>query len=292
MLRTSAWSLVAGIWMLLGAALADEVGFPEVRFSVLSYNVHGLPAWVVDDDPEQRTPRIAALLGAYDVALIQEDWAYHELLTRGTGHELIERGNLSRLALAEWISVLGGSGLTVLARTSSAERVSVSKQPYSGCSGWLGGANDCLATKGFTRLRLRFAGGSLVDFYTTHLDAGGGEDDQAVRVSQIAQLTRAVRQQSSGVAVIIAGDFNLHFDRPEHRAVIDRFGAELRLSRSEARGDPERWSQLDYLWYRSGAAHALELLESGEALEFVHDGVPLSDHPPLYGKFALRPLPS
>ena len=286
-MRPRAWWLAAAACALIGAGTADEKSPAEVHFSVLSYNVHGLPDWAVDDDPAARMPRIAEKLGAYDVVLIQEDWAYHELLTRDTGHELVERGNASRLALAQWIPLFSGSGLTVLARTSRTRLVQMLSEPYAGCSGWLSGANDCWATKGFTRMRLAFPGERVVDFYTTHLDAGGGEGDQAVRVEQMGHLARAIRKHSAGMPVVLAGDFNLHHDYVDERDVVDQFVRKLRLRRSDAQANPAWRSRVDYLWYRDGARHGLELLEAGQAHEFAHAGAPLSDHPALYGKFAL-----
>ena len=46
------------------------------QFSVLTYNIHGLPPEVTNDDTSERIKQIAPLLEAYDVVGLQEDWIY------------------------------------------------------------------------------------------------------------------------------------------------------------------------------------------------------------------------
>ncbi len=59
--------------------------------SVLSYNTHGLPAWIALDRPGARLPVIGRLANRYDVALLQEDFAYHDRLLLGATHPVVER---------------------------------------------------------------------------------------------------------------------------------------------------------------------------------------------------------
>ncbi len=52
------------------------------RLRIVSYNVHGLPHLIAGDAPARRMPRIAEMLVGYDVALLQEDFEYPELLVK------------------------------------------------------------------------------------------------------------------------------------------------------------------------------------------------------------------
>ena len=60
---------------------ADPSSVPgAVELRIVTYNTHGLPAWIAGDDPERRFPLIGRLLDAYDLAVVQEDFYHHELL--------------------------------------------------------------------------------------------------------------------------------------------------------------------------------------------------------------------
>jgi endonuclease/exonuclease/phosphatase family metal-dependent hydrolase len=266
-----------------------------VELAVLSYNTHGLPAWAAADEPEQRFPRIGALLDRYDVVLVQEDFAHHRRLTGAAAHPIVLRGNGPRFA---WLGRLRffcgrcGSGLTLLAREPAHRPSRVVRTPFSSCSGWLGSGNDCWATKGILMARLELEDGGSIDFFNLHLDAGGGPADRRVREEQIAQVVRAIRAQSDGRPLIVGGDLNLHYDDPEDRALFEEFRISLRLEDSRAGlTDPSGWPEkIDYLLFRDGATGDLELIDAGIATEFT-DGVrPLSDHPALYARFRLRRL--
>jgi len=270
--------------------LCPEAGLARAQvaaeFDLLSYNVHGLPSWIAGDEPELRTPEIARLAEPYDVVLIQEDWSYHDLLVAGTTHDTVERGNESRFAIATWLPVFGGSGLTLLAR---GDVTALDHGYYSACSGWLGGANDCLATKGWLRVRLRF-GSHEVDLYNTHLDAGPGDEDRVARGVQLEELAAAIEAASADVPVVLAGDFNLPHANARDRALLDRLLERTGLQDSGARGpDPAR--HLDYILYRGAAKSRLEVISAREASEFKRpDGTPLSDHPALKARFRVTEI--
>ncbi|MEY4544995.1 MAG: hypothetical protein RL685_1190, partial [Pseudomonadota bacterium] len=69
------------------------------RFSVLTYNVAGLPELVSGSDPEINTSLISPLLNHYDVALVQEDFSYHSLLDSRSQHAYRSEPMHSSLAL-------------------------------------------------------------------------------------------------------------------------------------------------------------------------------------------------
>ena len=265
--------------LALAACFAAQRAYAEpssapgtVELRVVTYNTHGLPAWIAGDDPERRFPVIGRLLDAYDLAVVQEDFYHHELLLGAITLPLRARGNER-------------SGLTTLARLPVEGLVETEAEPYGACSGWILGANDCLADKGFLRTRVALPNGARVDFVNTHLDAGRDDADREARRAQLAILVERLRRASAGVPLVVGGDLNLHHDDPADRALLDGFVAALGLADSEARPAPgSGWGRIDYLLYRSSADVALDVLETGMAAEFVHDGLPLSDHPALWAR--------
>lgn len=254
-----------------------------VVVAVLSYNVHGLNRLVVDDDPEARMPAISSRLNAYDVALVQESWDYWDALASRATHTVRERGN------GPDPGTFFQTGLTSFARPMFR---AVSRGSLGACSGWLGGANDCLADKGYLRLRLLLANGVAVDFWNLHLDAGDSDDDRAARAAQLESLAARVTELSGAAPIVVAGDFNLSADEPKDHALLERFRAALDLRDSGARSaDDGRFphKHIDYILYRPAAGAALEPVEAGEAREFSDADQTLSDHPALFARLRVTP---
>jgi endonuclease/exonuclease/phosphatase family metal-dependent hydrolase len=274
--------------LLAAAAAAGEEEGAEV--TVLSYNTRGLPAWVAGDAPEQRFPRIGALLRRFDVVLLQEDFAHHEPLLRAAVPSLVQRGNGSRFAGSWWCALLcPGSGLTFFSRLGGEALAALANVAYDACAGWLGGGSDCLATKGFQHARLRLPGERVVHVVNTHLDAGREEEDRAARAVQLEQLAGWIEARVGDAALVLAGDLNLDAERPEDRRLRDDFAARLGLADSGARAAPgSAWRVLDYIFVRSGAGRVIEVLEAGEERSFVHAGSPLSDHPALFARLRVH----
>ncbi len=270
--------LIIALLLAASPAAADE-------FTVLSYNTHGLITWVAGDDPATRFPIIGDKTNAYHVALLQEDFSHHAALRQGTRQPIVERGNPSRFG--SWCLVCSGSGLTTLSRWGMENLVQAVSRAYGQCAGWIGGANDCLATKGFQRMRLRLPGGAELDFVNTHLDAGDGVEDREARRRQLDLLRRSLEAEVAGEPLILAGDLNLDAAVPEDVALRDAFTDALGLANSGARGG-SRWATLDYIFYRSGGGLELEVVEAGEDTSFVHEEAPLSDHPAIFARFRTR----
>lgn len=246
--------------------------------SVLCYNVHGLSSVIVDDEPEARMPAISTRLNAYDVALVQESWSYGEALGAQATHAVVERGG--RIDP----SVFFQTGLVTFARPRLR---AVTRGSLGACSGWLAGANDCFADKGFLRLRLALANGAEVDFWNLHLDAGSGDGDREARAVQLANLEARVRALSRDGPLVIAGDFNLDEGNPADRALLDDFTRALALVDSGARSAKDgafARKHIDYIFTRSGVGVELATVESGEARELTDGPTPLSDHPALYAR--------
>lgn len=286
------------------------------EFSVLSYNVAGLPAEISKEDPAKHLPLISPLLNDYDVVLTQEDfdwWGdvaggldfvhYHERLRAKTDHkyrspqhpgpEAVGMNATNRPLLQI------GDGLGVLSTfpVDGNDRV-----PWAGCFGGFdtsdGGAADCLAMKGFSLTRLTLADGAVVDLYNLHLEAGGTATDQQLQADDVAQLGDYIVEHSAGNAVILGGDTNLHTDN-EHpdgsngadivlwADFIERTG----LTDSCAALECPDTGRIDKIAFRSGKGVKLEALRHqvhGDT--FVDEkGDALSDHEPIEVRFRWTP---
>ncbi len=285
----------AVVWILSTVLCSLSAAAEPVDFSVLSYNTHGLPAWIARDQPDERFPQIAKLAATYDVALFQENFvdANFRELADGLPGRFLQRGNGSR---AGWFSLLStfcgscGSGLTAAVDPRFKAEL-LDRKGYGSCSGWVGGANDCWATKGYLATRLRLTNGTSIDIYDLHLDAGDGQEDHEVRSSQLEVLRAEISRMSDTHAVIVAGDFNLDPRTPRDRILLDRFAGPLQLVHSDASGSVTKWTeQIDHILYRSSQDTKLQLLSSGEAKEFIAPAsTPLSDHPAVFARFEAQP---
>ncbi|MCP4808051.1 MAG: hypothetical protein GY884_22130 [Proteobacteria bacterium] len=201
--------------MLLLLACAPEPAPTSGSFSALSYNVHGLPPEITGDDTAGRMELIAPRLGDFAVVGLQEDFDddNHETLTAESGHAVNLRFNETFDDDRFY-----GSGLAVLLEL---ELVDHHHEHYELCNGTLDGAGDCLASKGF-QVAVLALGDSVVHIYNTHLEAGGGDEDDAARASHVDQLLAAMDGFSAGETVLFMGDTNLNDDDPEDLVEILR----------------------------------------------------------------------
>jgi hypothetical protein len=259
---------------------------------VLSYNTHGLPAYAAFDDPERRFPIIGRKARDYDVVLLQEDFRHHAKLLEGSGPWTVEQGNPSRFAGSSLCLLLcDGAGLTLATHLPREAIRGLTSRAYAACSGWILGANDCLATKGFMHARILLGGEYEVHVVNTHLDAGSAPEDRAARRAELAELRAYLEREAAGAPIVLGGDLNLNAANAADVAIRDEFAAALGLADTGAAAAPETgWERLDYLYRRDGSAVRLEVVEVGEAREFVDDaGAPLSDHPAIFARLRARP---
>ncbi|MET9514360.1 jacalin-like lectin [Streptomyces sp. NPDC002994] len=194
-------TLLAGTLALSGlaatgttpAAAADPSGG---AFSVLTYNVAGLPQGLSSGNPATNTPLISPRLGAYDIVNVQEDFNYHAALYAGDDHPY-------RTATSGGAGL--GDGLNTLSDYAfeDFERVD-----WNSCTG-----TDCLTPKGFTQARVRLAEGVFVDLYNVHTNADVTEAALAARRANIEQLSDFIQANSAGNAVIVMGDTNTRYTR-------------------------------------------------------------------------------
>jgi endonuclease/exonuclease/phosphatase family metal-dependent hydrolase len=251
------------------------------ELSVLTYNIHGLPSWIARDDPPARIPQILSIAQPYDLVLLQEDFAHHDAVVAASPFAHLVRGNPAWLEAP----LFQGAGLTILSRFAATESA---REPYDVCNGWLSAANDCFGHKGFVMARLALPDGAAIDAWNTHLDAGDTDADRAVRADQLDRLAAAIETQSADRAVVVGGDFNLHWDEPRDRALLERFATRLGLAIA-AMTPAGGWdSRLDYLLTRAAADRCLSALEAGKDERLLDAaGRPLSDHPAIFARLQL-----
>ena len=262
----------------------------DIVISVLSYNVHGAPALVTRDSPRTRMPIIGEMLNRYDLALAQEDFAYHDAFVKPARHPVIVQGSQMKggfFFIRSFFCGFCGSGLT----TFSALPVgAIRTAPFEDCNGLIGSSQDCWATKGFSMVTLILPNGAQVDVYNLHLDAGSGTSDHEARVKQLETMAEGLNHFSHDRAVIMGGDFNLEETDERDNRVLKDFLQKHALKDSGARGGRWHKERLDYILYRGTNRVKVTAISAGEDETFVHDGKPLSDHPALKVLFKVGPV--
>ncbi|HUQ59916.1 jacalin-like lectin [Lentzea sp.] len=191
--------VAASVWPgVTATATATAVAAPPSTgtFSVLSYNVAGLPEGLSSGNPRVNTPVIGQRIRPYDVVHVQEDFNYHASLYANDTHPF-------RTPTSGGVPF--GDGLNTLASYPYSDFV---RDKWDRCNG-----TDCLTPKGFSFSRVRLAEGVLVDFYNVHSNAGSTEPDLAARRANTAELSRFIAANSAGNAVVVAGDTNTRYTR-------------------------------------------------------------------------------
>ena len=282
-------------------------------FTVLSYNVAGLPQEISPVNPDKHIPMISPLLNEYDVVLTQEDfdWWVPALdgFTFAHYHEQLRAEVTHPHRSAQWVGPEGagidpavrdapfvGDGLGFLTRMPFSDET---RRSWPDCHGGLdtsdGGAGDCLSGKGFGVVTMTLTTGRVVDVYTLHAEAGSTATDQALQEVDFEQLASFVTEHSAGRAVILGGDTNLHIDsEPADAAVWDEFLDATGFTDVCDELDCDEPGSIDKMAYRN--AGGVTLTPTSHSLpraDFLdEEGVPLSDHPPLVVAFDWRAKPT
>ena len=277
-----------GLWVsILFYLCFISTNLSSEEIKILVYNTHGLPSALAGDDPEERFPLIGEKTKGYQLSLLQEDFAHHELLLKNLSKESVAvRGNDNNKSLCPFCS---GSGLTMISNLEKNWQLEIDSEAFNSCSGWLGGLNDCFASKGFQLARIKTPSGKYVFILNTHLDAGRSTKDFKVRSEQLHQILIKVKKELAEEALIVAGDLNLRWNDPEDRSLLESFKKDLGLTDPLKGMQAEKgWQILDYILYRNGKSTNLEVLKKGEDLTFQKNLKPLSDHPALYIKLLIN----
>ena len=264
------------LFILLGCS-AEKVDSGQISagtISILTYNVHGLPAEITGDDTTARMQQIAPLLNDFDVVGLQEDFGddNHDILEASSEHA--EQHRFSD-AVDDRVY---GSGLAVFSRVTVERHEGIH---FEACHGTVDGASDCLASTGFQWLVLNL-GHQKLHLYNTHMEAGGGPEDEAARSAHVSQLVTHIEDNTSDDAIIFIGDTNLHPDDPVDIPLIEDLMDPTGLMDSCAEVDCTEPNHIDRLLYRpSDKLHISVANWENETQFFDSAGVPLSDHPAL-----------
>ncbi|MEU1177834.1 jacalin-like lectin [Streptomyces sp. NPDC005820] len=282
-------AVLGGLAVAAPPAAAADSG----TFSVLSYNVAGLPE-ALSSAPTPRqssTTTIGGRIAPYDIVHVQEDFNYHAYLyAADTAHTY-------RTPTSGGAGI--GSGLNTLSKisydTDDFERVG-----WNSCQLDSG---DCLTPKGFTFMRERLAEGVYVDFYNVHTNAGTNEGDLASRADNLAQLTSFISTHSAGNAVVVMGDTNTRYTRSGDtiaefaaaNGLTDAWVQLIRGGSAPAKGSdalvcdqsgatvPNTCEVVDKVLYRGSKLVSLNATAyNNEHAKFLtDDGLMLSDHDPI-----------
>ncbi|KAL4802831.1 Endonuclease/exonuclease/phosphatase [Aspergillus unguis] len=279
---------------LLETSLAATSG----TFSILSFNVAGLPAILNGNDvPGDKTTN-TEIIGerfaeyGYDVIHVQEDFNYHAALYSTDTHPY-------RTATSGGVPF--GSGLNTLSNFNWTDFERIKWETCSEASG-----ADCLTPKGFTVMRVRVDEGVYVDAYNLHTDAGSEDEDVTARSANLQQVADYISTNSIGNAVLVYGDTNARYTSSgENIRVFDTQEGmadpwvELILSGTEPTEgtdaikcdnptSTDTCEVVDKIFYRSGPALALAATSwAYEDEKFLQaNGSILSDHNPITAEIA------
>jgi endonuclease/exonuclease/phosphatase family metal-dependent hydrolase len=293
LLSTARRHLTAVTLLVAGAALvpatpARAAPAPSGSFSILSYNIAGLPEPLSGSEPAVNTPIIGQRIRPYDIVHVQEDFNYHGDLYANDNHP--HRTPTSGPAAF-------GDGLNTL---SSHPYSDLLRDDWDACHG-----TDCLTPKGFTWSRTRLAEGVLIDFYNVHANAGSADADLAARRANISELSAFIAANSAGNAVIVAGDTNTRYTRAgdnirdlvSANGLTDAWVQQERGGTPPAVGSPplgcddtavtDACEVVDKILYRGNryVTLALERYGNENAAFRRTDGAMLSDHYPIAATF-------
>jgi endonuclease/exonuclease/phosphatase family metal-dependent hydrolase len=269
-LRRAHGTLALLITSLTGAAFGEpSPSSQNGRFEVVTYNVAGLPEGLSNVHPVANLPVIGGLLNKFDVALVQEDFAYPDLLRQRASHPYRSTG----FVRGEQLHF--GDGLSLFSRLPARE---LGRERWAACHGVVDSYFDCLTPKGWASWRVDLSPGLSIDVYDVHLDAGAARADVLARDAQLSQLVGALKR-SSDRAVVLGGDFNLtQAELASFKKAMSGLGL-LDVCEHLRCGQPTR---LDRVLFRSSPSLRL-FARSWRLASGFHDasGRPLSDHEPV-----------
>ena len=257
---------------LLCGCKSEPCGSGAGEFSALTYNVHGLPDIVTGDNTSERIQKIAPLLKGYSFIALQEDFDddnHQVLLEAGTYPEVHRFAETS-------VSSYYGSGLSFF---SNYNIELYEEYFFDACHGYLDASSDCLAAKGFQRLRLALRESCFLDVYNSHFEAGGSDDDNAVRQIHVDAVQKVMEEKSAGQAILFLGDTNLHGDESVDLRTLTQWMSALGLKETCDVLDCPEPGRIDRFLFRSGKCVKLKAKAWSREAQFIDEaGTPLSDH--------------
>ncbi len=240
------------IVLLTAAALAGEG-----PYELMTVNVWGLPSPIAEDRAG-RLPKVAEWLAAADPDLvgIQELW----------------RGARAMLAVPGLFTPHLDAGDTGLAMLSRGDARDVQASMFGDERGF-----DALKSKGMLEAMIDLDGRD-VHVLVTHLQAGSGDRNAAVRAHQVSEILS--RLDGEADPSVVLGDFNLYSGNGIDRATERALEAAGLIDAAAVSGDgsptyPGTQDRYDRILLRSGSAAAWTVADA----HVVHwPDTRLSDH--------------
>jgi hypothetical protein len=281
------------IFLLLFVQGCKKSSHLEGEFSVLSYNVAGLPEGLSGSHPLYYMSSISKLLNGNNIVHVQEDFCYHDTLLLYDTHPY--RTETSGC-------VTYGSGLNTF---SDYPIRNVVRQAWTDCTSF-----DCYTPKGFSYSQIDIAPGVTVDFYNVHANAGGSVESIAARRKNMVQLCTYIKTNSEGRAALIFGDVNSRYTREGDTlsALFDLGFQDVWIQLIRNNSIPEvsltalencdgnrtnaDCERKDKIFYRSSDVLKLNAisyqLDDARFYFNNNDTLPLSDHWPVFAKFSYK----
>lgn len=204
-------ALFASVFSVIHVSALESVNNDSASARFLNCNVAGLPDFksiigMGSTDVKGNTKQLGAIFNSsdFDVIAVQEDFNYHNILTREMKSYKYTTGHSG--------GVPGGDGLNIFTR--SIPLYNETRQEWHSCYGGIA-EGDGLTPKGILYTVLDLGNGITVDFYDIHADAFDGAGNALSRAAQYLQLLSFVDKNSTGRPVILTGDFNtsIHLNR-------------------------------------------------------------------------------
>ncbi|MEI2272011.1 endonuclease/exonuclease/phosphatase family protein [Sphingobacterium sp. ML3W] len=171
----------------------DSSGF----FSVLTYNVAGLPGFISSaiTGRSRSIAEIGKKINPFDIVNVQEDFNYNNSLYLGGNQHPYRTKPKGRVPF--------GDGLNTLSRFPMSDVVRVPWKKRTGA--------DSLTPKGFTLVKVEIVSGIWLDVYNVHANAQNNRRASNARRDNLNQLRDYIGENSSENALIVMGDFNAHY---------------------------------------------------------------------------------
>ncbi|WP_293946456.1 MULTISPECIES: endonuclease/exonuclease/phosphatase family protein [unclassified Sphingobacterium] len=171
----------------------DSSGF----FSVLTYNVAGLPGFISSaiTGRSRSIAEIGKKINPFDIVNVQEDFNYNNSLYWGGNQHPYRTKPKGRVPF--------GDGLNTLSRFPMSDVVRVPWKKRTGA--------DFLTPKGFTIVKVEIVAGVWIDVYNVHANAQNSRRASRARRDNLNQLRDYIGENSSENALIVMGDFNAHY---------------------------------------------------------------------------------
>ena len=267
------------------AASPRRFAMLDIRFKVLSWNLHGL-AWPLSIDSGGRMDRVSAKIRELspELVLLQEVWL----------GSLVDR--LTRALKPDWIPICvnrrGGrpsGGLLAFVSASAGWRARTAPQFHAFVASapvWKIWEGDGLGGKGVLTVELE-RDEQRICAVNTHLQSQyPGIDYAVVREAQLIELGEVVSRLDESVPAIVAGDLNTNSSESLYSLVaalgVDLTSATRDLSDrgTTATSNHERPEWIDYIV--AANSHAWTVSANLELIENQRADVPYSDHSGLF----------